>query len=84
MNKLGRLRKDTLRDIAIQRNKQKEIKTRGKVFQKHGNKVLIMSDYDGTCCLCGSGYVIGNFIWYDSTKSVGRKAVHRDCYQPNG
>lgn len=85
MGKLGRMRKDTLRDIAIQRYKdaERESNTPSAVFEKDGNKVLIVSNYDSTCALCYGKIRIGNFIWFDSTKPPGSKVVHRDCYTPN-
>lgn len=83
-NKLGRMRLDTLRDIEEQKRKDKQRKRNNpsKVFQTDGNKVLICSDYDGKCAVCGGTFKLGAFIWYDSTKPVGKKTAHRDCFTP--
>ena len=80
MSKLGRLRKDTLRDIADQKEKEAKAKrSGGATFQKRGDKRLIVSNYDSVCSECPKPVTIGQFIWFDPNQKAGKKVMHRDC-----
>ena len=85
-SKLGRLRLDTLRDIEEQKRKDAKRKRANlsSAFDTDGDKVLMVSKYDGFCAVCRNRYKEGQFIWYDHTKPKGKKAAHRDCYQKKG
>jgi len=81
--KLGRLRKDTLYDIAKEKYKRNEKKKSPATFEVHGDKRLIISNFDTTCAVCHEGIRLGQFIWFDPTKEAGKKVAHRDCWVPD-
>lgn len=79
--KLGRLRKDTLKDIYAQRRKDKERKKPGlsNAFETKGSKKLILAKFDSWCSECGDTIHIGAFIWFDPNLPVTKRVMHRDC-----
>jgi hypothetical protein len=83
MGKLGRKRLDTLKDIGRDKAKarrRRNQKSLSSAFDVDGDKILMISKYDGFCAACGERTKIGQFIWFDPTLPVAKRVVHRDCH----
>lgn len=80
--KLGRLRRDTLRDIGIQRakdRKRKKEKNLSNSFETKGDNKLILAKFDSYCRVCGETIRIGQFIWFNPKLKVTQRVCHKDC-----
>lgn len=85
-DKLGRLRKDTLRSLTadkverLKKSEEEQRRAKRAGFKKVGNKILMLSKFDGTCAICKNDYRIGAWVYYDHTKESGNTTAHQDCY----